>query len=78
MADFGSAKIILPKEYDKDKPEEEDLKHKAYMVSRYYRAPELLFGATSYDFQIDMWSAGCVISEMLVGFPLFNGDNSNE
>lgn len=39
----------------------------AYICSRYYRAPELIFGATEYTTAIDMWSAGCVFGELLLG-----------
>ncbi|VDL89324.1 unnamed protein product [Schistocephalus solidus] len=47
----------------------------SYICSRYYRAPELIFGATQYTVRIDMWSAGCVIGELLLGRPLFPGDS---
>uniref|UniRef100_A0A1I8IDN9 Protein kinase domain-containing protein n=1 Tax=Macrostomum lignano TaxID=282301 RepID=A0A1I8IDN9_9PLAT len=46
----------------------------SYICSRYYRAPELIFGATHYTCQIDIWSAGCVVAELLLGKPLFPGD----
>lgn len=39
----------------------------SYICSRYYRAPELIFGATEYTTSIDIWSAGCVLAELLVG-----------
>jgi len=39
----------------------------AYITSRYYRAPELVFGNNKYDQAIDIWSAGCVIAELLLG-----------
>lgn len=39
----------------------------AYICSRYYRAPELIFGATEYTTSIDIWSAGCVLAELLLG-----------
>eukprot|EP01052_Picozoa_sp_SAG31_P000129 SAG31_NODE_4_length_45662_cov_15.654622_13_plen_221_part_00 len=48
----------------------------AYICSRYYRAPELIFGATDYTPAIDMWSAGCVMAELLLGQPLFPGESS--
>merc|ERR1712193_60968 len=35
----------------------------------------LIFGATFYTTQIDTWSAGCVITEMLLGHPLFPGES---
>jgi serine/threonine protein kinase len=48
----------------------------SYICSRYYRAPELIFGATEYTTAIDMWSVGCVIAELLLGQPLFPGESS--
>ncbi|RRT50184.1 hypothetical protein B296_00030160, partial [Ensete ventricosum] len=39
----------------------------SYICSRYYRAPELIFGATEYTTAIDMWSTGCVLAEFLIG-----------
>lgn len=39
----------------------------AYICSRYYRAPELIFGAIEYTTAIDMWSTGCVMAELLLG-----------
>eukprot|EP00435_Cladocopium_sp_Y103_P007738 s834_g2.t1 len=47
----------------------------AYICSRYYRAPELIFGATNYSTAVDLWSMGCVLAEMLRGRPLFPGEN---
>lgn len=65
LCDFGSAKKLIPGEPNIH-----------YICSRYYRAPELMFGATQYSNQIDVWSAGCVIAEMLLGEPLFAGESS--
>lgn len=45
----------------------------AYICSRCYRAPELIFGSTDYTTQVDMWSVGCVIVEMINGEPPFVG-----
>ncbi|KAF9602745.1 hypothetical protein IFM89_030633 [Coptis chinensis] len=39
----------------------------SYICSRYYRAPELIFGAIEYTTIIDMWSVGCVLAELLLG-----------
>ena len=47
----------------------------SYICSRYYRAPELIFGATDYTCCIDTWSAGCVLAELLLGVPLFPGES---
>lgn len=46
-----------------------------YIQSRFYRAPEVLMG-DSYDVSIDMWSFGCIIPELLTGFPVFPGEDS--
>jgi len=43
------------------------------VVTRWYRAPELLLGETQYTSAIDVWSAGCIVAEMLSGHPLFPG-----
>ena len=47
----------------------------SYICSRYYRAPELIFGATDYTTTIDLWSVGCVMAELLLGQPLFPGES---
>jgi len=64
LCDFGSAKILV-----KGEP------NVSYICSRYYRAPELLFGSTTYSCAIDIWSMGCVLGELLLGHPLFPGDS---
>lgn len=68
LCDFGSAKII--KEGDKST---------ADIGSRFYRAPEVLLGCQYYDFSIDIWSAGCVIAQMLLsGEVIFPGEDNND
>lgn len=64
LCDFGSAKMLVPGELNI-----------SYICSRYYRAPELIFGATEYTTAIDMWSAGCVLAELLLGHPIFPGES---
>jgi serine/threonine protein kinase len=64
ICDFGSAKILSPTE-----------QNVSYICSRYYRAPELIFGATNYTTKIDIWSTGCVFAELLIGQPLFPGES---
>jgi glycogen synthase kinase 3 beta len=65
LCDFGSAKKLVPSEANV-----------SYICSRYYRAPELIFGATFYDVAIDVWSSGCVIAEMILGEPIFLGESA--
>ena len=79
LCDFGSAKRLI-----KGEP------NVSYICSRYYRAPELIFGCTDYTPSIDVWSVGrprfflispnrfsvgCVIAELLLGQPLFPGES---
>jgi len=64
LCDFGSAKILVRSE-----------PNISYICSRYYRAPELIFGATDYTTAIDIWSMGCVMAELLLGQPLFPGES---
>ena len=42
------------------------------MQSRWYRAPEVMLGM-EHDEKIDVWSLGCLIAELLMGVPLFQG-----
>ncbi|XP_042422203.1 probable serine/threonine-protein kinase At1g54610 [Zingiber officinale] len=64
IADFGLATLYDPN-------------HKHPMTSRvvtlWYRAPELLLGATDYNVGIDLWSAGCILAELLAGKPIMPG-----
>lgn len=45
------------------------------VVSLWYRPPELLLNTESYTMAIDLWAAGCVVAEFLLGKPLFRGKN---
>lgn len=63
LCDFGSAKSLVGGE-----------PNVAYICSRYYRAPELIFGSTDYTTKIDIWSAGCVMAELILGEPMFPGE----
>ncbi|KAF9765624.1 hypothetical protein IL306_002091 [Fusarium sp. DS 682] len=48
-----------------------------YLVSRFYRAPEIILGIP-YDYAVDMWSIGCTLYEMYTGKILFAGDSNNQ
>ncbi|KAF6166387.1 hypothetical protein GIB67_034938 [Kingdonia uniflora] len=64
LLDFGLANYFNPN-------------HKRLLTSRvvtlWYRAPELLLGATDYGVGIDLWSAGCLMAEMFAGRPIMPG-----
>jgi len=48
----------------------------AYICSRYYRAPELIFESAFYQTSIDTWSLGCVMGELFLTTPLFQGERT--
>ncbi|KAF7589923.1 MAPK protein hog1 [Aspergillus hancockii] len=44
-----------------------------YVATEYYRAPEIMMTWQKYDEAVDIWSAGCIFAEMIMGRPLFPG-----
>lgn len=48
-----------------------------YIQSRFYRAPEVIMGS-KYGMPIDMWSLGCILAELLTGYPLLPGEDEND
>ena len=44
------------------------------VVTRWYRAPELLFGAQYYGASIDIWASGCIFAELMLRVPYFAAD----
>ena len=67
LIDFGCAKVLV-----KGQP------NVSYICSRYYRAPELLLGATEYTCAVDMWSIGTILAELLLGHLPFQGQDSTQ
>ncbi|KAK9880708.1 hypothetical protein WA026_013034 [Henosepilachna vigintioctopunctata] len=65
LCDFGSASHINDNEIT------------PYLVSRFYRAPEIILGIP-YEYGIDMWSAACTIYELYTGKILFSGKSNNQ
>lgn len=63
LADFGLARF----------QGSGDKKMSSKVVTSWYKAPELLFGAFQYSFGIDMWAMGCVMAELVLRTPLFPG-----
>jgi len=67
LCDFGSAKQLNDGEWNKH-----------YICSRFYRAPELLCQLNYYSAAVDCWSLGCVLAEMYLNRPIFNGNNTKD
>ncbi|OAL43594.1 Pkinase-domain-containing protein [Pyrenochaeta sp. DS3sAY3a] len=68
LADFGMARHIPPP----------DAQLTQLVVTLWYRAPELLLGASTYGTEVDMWSVGCVFGELLAKQPVLQGKNEVE
>jgi len=64
LADFGSASHVAENEIT------------PYLVSRFYRAPEVILGM-KYDFAIDLWSSGATFYELYTGKIMFPGQTNN-
>uniref|UniRef100_A0A4W5NXL1 Homeodomain interacting protein kinase 4 n=1 Tax=Hucho hucho TaxID=62062 RepID=A0A4W5NXL1_9TELE len=64
LIDFGSASIFSEVHFVKE----------PYIQSRFYRSPEILLGLPFCE-KVDMWSLGCVMSELFLGWPLYPGDS---
>ncbi|KAI3629002.1 hypothetical protein CBS9595_000074 [Malassezia furfur] len=47
----------------------------AQVVTRWYRAPELLLGARAYSFGVDIWAIGCIFAELMLRTPYLPGDS---
>uniref|UniRef100_UPI00358EA341 mitogen-activated protein kinase 4-like n=1 Tax=Myxine glutinosa TaxID=7769 RepID=UPI00358EA341 len=71
IGDFGLARVLDP-----------HYCHKGYLseglVTKWYRSPRLLLSPNNYTKAIDMWAAGCIFAEMLMGKTLFAGTHELE
>ncbi|XP_061577391.1 mitogen-activated protein kinase 12 [Cololabis saira] len=46
-----------------------------YVVTRWYRAPEVILSWMHYTQTVDIWSVGCIMAEMIQAKPLFKGSD---
>lgn len=65
LGDFGLARII------DNNAKDDILSHE--IQTRWYRSPEILFASRIYDFKVDIWSVGVIMSELISLMPLFPG-----
>ncbi|KAM0685251.1 TFIIH complex serine/threonine-protein kinase subunit kin28 [Conglomerata obtusa] len=63
IADFGLARDI------------DRMEMTSNVVTRWYRAPELLFGCKLYSFAVDVWAIGCVFAELFLRTPYFPAED---
>lgn len=73
VCDFGLARAI--KVDDSTIVEQPETEMTTYVVTRWYRAPELLLASGTYSSLIDVWSVGCIFAELLTRTPLFTGED---
>ena len=80
ICDFGLARTVTAAGPDDGSgasaagPADYDVMHMTeYVVTRWYRAPELLLSCRKYTRSIDVWSVGCILAELLGRKPLFPG-----
>ena len=65
IADFGLARAFTP--FHRPLTTE--------VITRWYRAPEIILGYSKYSSSVDIWSVGCIIAEMSNKQALFMGDS---
>ncbi|EDV28998.1 uncharacterized protein TRIADDRAFT_20272 [Trichoplax adhaerens] len=66
LADFGLARVMSV---------ENERLYSHQVATRWYRAPELLYGSRTYDEGVDLWYLGCIFAELINKSPLFPGDS---
>eukprot|EP00403_Amphidinium_massartii_P020541 CAMPEP_0178401356 /NCGR_PEP_ID=MMETSP0689_2-20121128/16260_1 /TAXON_ID=160604 /ORGANISM="Amphidinium massartii, Strain CS-259" /LENGTH=482 /DNA_ID=CAMNT_0020022175 /DNA_START=96 /DNA_END=1544 /DNA_ORIENTATION=- len=71
ICDFGLARSLYQKNSAQANPVLTD-----YVATRWYRPPEILLGSTSYTQDVDIWSVGCILGELVSGKPIFPGTST--
>mmetsp|Transcript_19808 Transcript_19808/g.40241 ORF Transcript_19808/g.40241 Transcript_19808/m.40241 type:complete len:491 (-) Transcript_19808:277-1749(-) len=71
LCDFGLARCLTSRAADDSR----DKKLTQYIVTRWYRAPEILLRCETYTEAVDVWGLGCIVGEMLQQSPLFPGSD---
>lgn len=67
IADLGLARIYAKNDNNRQ--------YTHQVATRWYRAPELLYGSRNYTSSVDLWALGCIIGEMLMKKPIFPVNN---
>nr|CUU98197.1 hypothetical transcript [Hymenolepis microstoma] len=69
IADFGLARLFS---------EDKNRLYSHQVATRWYRSPELLYGARHYSESVDLWAVGCIFGELLNNSPIFPGESDIE
>jgi mitogen-activated protein kinase 1/3 len=77
ICDFGLARGILSSSSDSAliDGQHPTLLLTEYVVTRWYRAPEIMLACHEYSYPIDVWSVGCIFAELVLRKPYFPGDD---
>jgi len=75
VADFGLARSLLAVQAGEGDAAENPVMTD-YVATRWYRAPEILAGSSTYGTAVDLWSLGCIFGEMVGGKPAFPGTST--
>ncbi|CAE7230146.1 MMK1 [Symbiodinium natans] len=66
ICDFGLARVLAT-------DAEDTMGRTDYVVTRWYRAPEVMLVSSEYTVAIDVWAVGCILFELISRKPLFAG-----
>ncbi len=70
IADLGLSRVFA-----NDPGQTRRAQYSHQVATRWYRAPELLYGSRTYTEAVDLWSVGCIFGELLNNSPIFPGEN---
>eukprot|EP00586_Coscinodiscus_wailesii_P012982 CAMPEP_0172499648 /NCGR_PEP_ID=MMETSP1066-20121228/129164_1 /TAXON_ID=671091 /ORGANISM="Coscinodiscus wailesii, Strain CCMP2513" /LENGTH=492 /DNA_ID=CAMNT_0013273507 /DNA_START=546 /DNA_END=2024 /DNA_ORIENTATION=- len=75
ICDLGLARGVLPDDEDINSQVGGSMLLTEYVVTRWYRAPEIMLACHEYTKPIDVWSVGCIFAELLARKPYFPGED---
>jgi serine/threonine-protein kinase PRP4 len=78
LADFGSVWMNAGTADPNSSSRTSNMTTTPYLVSRFYRAPEIILGLTPLTFAVDLWSLAVTVAEVFLGRVLFHGHSNND
>ena len=76
LCDFGLARSVVSSPSSSSAAFDLNPVMTEYVATRWYRAPELLLGSTTYTRGVDIWAVGCILAEMIGGKAIFPGSST--